>query len=231
MEGNHISMSEKKLSPIFRLPIILLALANLAVLGAILWPWQDVARLPGNGATGIDPAVSLVGYIGLTFWIGSARTEFARKFLFTSGLLGLIGGLVLTGYVYLATQPISPDGKQSSTEQYALITGTIVVWAVVAFRAARKGGSTGFASLCATWSAMVSSSLASLALLGAFFYSRTPGQTTDMWKQYQGLAIGSEETQALVHTLLTATGFLLIGPIVACIAGAIVGSMAKPAKS
>ena len=47
----------------FRTPLILLAIADLAILGARLWPWQDVLSLPGNGATGLDPAVSLVAYI------------------------------------------------------------------------------------------------------------------------------------------------------------------------
>ena len=41
-----------------------------------------------------------------------------------------------------------------------------------------------------------------------------PPLTQDPWKQYQGLAIGNQATQVLVHSLLTATGFLLIGPLI-----------------
>ena len=39
------------------------------------------------------------------------------------------------------------------------------------------------------------------------------------WKQYQGLAIGSPAMQALVHSLDTMAGFLLIGPLIGCVAG------------
>jgi hypothetical protein len=45
--------------PTLRTPIVLLALVNLAILGARLWPWQNVMNLPGNGTTGFDPVVSL----------------------------------------------------------------------------------------------------------------------------------------------------------------------------
>jgi len=40
-----------------------------------------------------------------------------------------------------------------------------------------------------------------------------PAEVSDPWKQYQGLAIGNTETQALVHSLNMATEFLLVGPL------------------
>src|SRR5581483_6491548 len=80
---------------ILRTPIILLALANLAILGARLWPWQNVIILPGNGTTGIDPAIALAAYVGLRFWINTARQDSSRKSLFSAALLGIVAGLFL----------------------------------------------------------------------------------------------------------------------------------------
>jgi hypothetical protein len=58
--------------PTLRTPLILLAVANLTVLGLRLWPWQEMLNLPGNGTTAIDPVVCLLGYIALIF--GSPAT-------------------------------------------------------------------------------------------------------------------------------------------------------------
>ena len=38
--------------------------------------------------------------------------------------------------------------------------------------------------------------------------------TLDPWKQYEGLAIGNQTVQELVHSLNTATAFLLICPLI-----------------
>ena len=48
---------------------------------------------------------------------------------------------------------------------------------------------------------------------------------------YQGLAIGTPAMQSLVHSLDTISGFLLIGPLIGCIAGAIFASFGKPKKA
>ena len=81
-------MTEPRRQPTLRTLVILLALLDLALLGMRLWPWQDVMALPGNGATGIDPAITLDGYTGLAFWIGNARKQPSRKSLFSAAWLG-----------------------------------------------------------------------------------------------------------------------------------------------
>ncbi len=213
----------------FQIPIILMALVNLSLLGVRLWPWKEISNLPGEGSTGFDPILSLVGYVGLAFWIGTVNTEEARKRLFSSAILGLLGGLFLAAQVVLAVRTTSDEGAPPHWLQYGLIGASVLVWGICAAQTARAGFQGGFAIITAIWSAMVSCLMAGAALLGELFYSYSPGQTADPWKQYQGLAIGSESTQALVNTLLTATGFLLIGPIVAAIAGVVFSSMVKPA--
>ena len=60
----------------FRIPLILLCLANLAALYMRVGAWQDAV---GLGNTAYDPGISLVGYIGLAIWIGSPRNETVRK--------------------------------------------------------------------------------------------------------------------------------------------------------
>ena len=220
-------MGSEKRTPIFRAPLILLILANLGILGVRLWPWSQVLGLPGNGSTGIDPAVGLLGYIGVIFWIGSARDVAARKCLLAAGCIGLLAGLFLACSAILAGRPGADDPTQSPILRWALTGVAVIFWGIAGSRAVRAGYQGGFGVLCAVWSAMVSSLMAFGALIGGSFYSLTQGQTTDPWKQYEGLAIGSEATQALVRTLLTATGYLLLGPVVAIFAGMVFGALTK----
>ncbi len=223
-------MGSERRSPIFRIPLILMVVVNLALLGYRLWPWDQVTALPDNGATGIDPAVSLLGYAGVSIWIGSARQNSARRSLFTAAWFGVFAGLLLCAGVLFSDRPGAAESGQGHGVQYGLMAAAIVLWGIAATRGIRAGFGSGFAVLCAIWSAMVSCLLACAALIGGSFYSYAPGQTADPWKQYQGLAIGSEATQALVETLLTATGYLLLGPLVAVFAGWIFASFTRPKK-
>jgi hypothetical protein len=220
-------MRGEKREPIFRIPLILLIFANLAILGYRLWPWSQVTSLPGNGSTGIDPAVGLVGYTGVAMWIGSARDASARKCLFAAGWIGLLAGLFLSGAMILAGRPGADDPSHSHIPQYLLMGVTLLLWGVAGSRGKRAGYQTGFAMLCAVWSGMVSCLLAFGTMVAGSFYSLAPGQTEDPWKQYQGLAIGSEATQALVQTLLMATGYLLLGPLVAAVTGLVFSGFTK----
>jgi len=224
-------MGTEKRSPIFQTPLILMILTNLAVLGYRLWPWDQVTTLPGNGATGIDPAVSLLGYMGVSWWIGSARNNSARRCLFSAAWFGLFGGLLLAAAVLISARPGAAESGQGHGVQYGLSAAAVILWGIAGTRGVRAGYGSGFSVLCAVWSAMVSCLMAFAALIAGSFYSYAPGQTADPWKQYQGLAIGSEATQALVETLLTATGYLLLGPLVAVFAGLLFASFTKPAKA
>lgn len=220
-------MGGEKREPIFRVPMMFLILANLAILGYRLWPWSQVTALPVNGSTGIDPAVGLVGYIGVAMWIGSARNAGARKTLFSAGWIGLVAGVVLSGAMLLAGRPGAGDPSQSHLAQYGLMGVTVLLWGIAGSQGSRAGYQAGFAMLCATWAAMVSCLMAFGTMVAGSFYSLHPGQTDDPWKQYQGLAIGSEATQALVQTLLLATGYLLLGPLVAAVTGLVFAGFTK----
>jgi hypothetical protein len=202
----------------FRTPLILLAMADLAILGARLWPWQDVMSLPGNGATGLDPAVSLVAYIVLGFWITNTRVAPARKSLFSAAMLGLVAGLLLAAQVMLAARPPAGDGS-TATIQMVLMAAAALVCGFAGLKASRTGVSLGFSAVCAAWAAMVACLIACAVILVQGYFAMGPPESPDPWKQYEGLAIGTPATQALVHSLNSVTGFLLIGPIVGCLAG------------
>src|SRR5437588_12002375 len=91
---------------ILRTPIILLALLNLIMLLARLWPLPNFLSL---GTTSMDPAITLVAYIGLGFWIGTARDDDSRKALFSAAMLGLLAGLFLMAQVVLAARQAAED--------------------------------------------------------------------------------------------------------------------------
>jgi hypothetical protein len=217
--------------PIFRTPLVLFAILDLALLGTRLWPWQNVLSLPDNGATGIDPAVSLAAYIGLALLIGRTRTPTARKSLFTSGLLGVVGGLLLSGYVFVSGQAETGDVTPSQYMQIGLLMATAVLWGLAGLRASRAKESFGWSVVCATWSALVSCTIAFAAAVGQVYVIAAPSESSDPWKQYEGLALGSAATQSLVHSLNTATGFLLIGPLVALLTGALFAYLGRPRSS
>ncbi len=218
--------------PTFRIPLILLALADFGLLAARLWPLENIANMPGGSTTAMDPAITLAAYIGLSFWISNTSSTQARKSLFTAALLGLIGGLLLAAQVSLATRPApeAGSGSQPFALQLGLIAAAAIVCGIAAQRAARAGLSLGFSVVCAGWCAMVSCLIATATILGEASFSMAPPQSSDPWKQYEGLAIGSPSAQALVHSLDTVAGFLLIGPIIGSIAGVIFAQFSATKK-
>jgi len=217
---------------ILRTPIILLALCNLVVLGFRLWPWQEVMNLPGNGTTGIDPAIALVGYIGLGLWIGTAREDSSRKALFSSAWLGVLAGLFLVAQVVHATRLAAEDAAAGPDRVHiVLLVSAAIVLGFAGLRAARSGLGAGFGAVCGIWASMMACLMAAAAILGETYLSQAQSESSDPWKDYQGLAIGTPAMQALVHSLDAVSGFLLIGPLVGCIAGALFASLARPKKA
>lgn len=215
--------------PILRTPIILLALCNLTVLGICLWPWQNVMSLPGNGTTGVDPAIVLTAYVGLGFWIGTAREESGRKLLHSAALLGVVAGTLLVGQVMLAARATAKDpAAMPDRVQIGLLMGAALVLGMAGLRTARAGYTTGFSTVCAIWASMVACLMAVAAVLCEMYFGPGQGESSDPWKDYQGLAIGTPAMQGLVHSLEMIAGFLLIGPIVAAIAGSVFASFGKP---
>ena len=198
--------------PILRTPIILLALLNLAILGARLWPWQNVMSLPGNGTTGIDPAFVLVAYVGLAFWIATARDDASRISLLSAGLLGVVAGLFLVGHVVLAARRGAEAAARSPLE-IGLLVCAALVFGIVGLRSAKSGFPIGFGAICATWASLVACLMAVTAVLGETYLGPGQGESSDPWKDYQGLAIGTPAMQGLVHSLDTITGSCLSGQL------------------
>ena len=198
-----------------RTPLVLLAAVNLAVLGVLLWPWQEALNLPVGGTTAIDPAVSLLAYMGILFWIGSSNSESTRKALSSGAMLGLAAGLLLAVGVIVDVRMAAPPGYL----QPALLGLAVILWGIAGLRGSQAAGNAGIGALAGMWSAMVSGLMACAAILAELYLAGPTANSPDLWKQYQGLAIGNAATQGLVHSLDSATAFLLLGPL----AGAIVG--------
>jgi hypothetical protein len=217
--------------PTLRAPIVLLALVNLALLGARLWPWQNVMSLPGNGTAGFDPAVTLVAYAGLGFWIGNVRTAVSKKSLFSAGMMGILAGAFLVGLVLVASRQTAEEASAPDKLQIGLAVSAALVLGAAGWRTARAGNTVSFSVVCTIWATMVSCLMAVTVILAQVYFRSAPAESADPWKQYQGLAIGTPAMQDLVHSLDAVTGFLLLGPIVGCIAGTIFASFGNPRKA
>ena len=213
--------------PTLRIPMILLAAASLAILGAHLWPWQEIVNLPGNGTVAFDPAIALAAYMGLIFWISSGIKEPTQRALSAGAMVGLLSGVALVAWVVLGVR----EAVQPGYLQPLLLGAAVILWGVAGLRGSRVAGNAGMGALSGLWAAMVSSLMGTATIL-AELYLAGPGENSpDPWKQYQGLAIGNTATQGLVHSLNTATGFLLIGPLAGAVVGVIFAFFGQTQKS
>jgi hypothetical protein len=211
-----------------RIPLLLLAAVDLAVLAVRLRPWPDIVNLPGEGTTGYDPVICLVAYLGLLSWIGGNRNIFIRKALSDGALLGLGAGLLLVAQVVIATQPaVMGSTMQLVSIQIGLLVAAGVLWGIAGMRGSRVAGNPSIGIVAGVWSAMVGALMACAAVLAQINLNNPAPQSQDPWKQYEGLAIGNPATQALVHSLNTATGFLLITPLVGGAVGFIFALLAQ----
>lgn len=213
--------------PTLRIPMILLAAASLVVLGAQLWPWQEIVNLPGDGTVAYDPAISLLAYMGLTFWISSGIKEPTQKALSAGAMMGLLAGVVLIANVVLGVR----EAVQPGFLQPALLGLAVILWGVAGLRGARVAGNAGMGALSGLWGAMVSSLMGCAAILAELYLAGPAPDSPDPWKQYQGLAIGNTATQGLVHSLNMATGFLLLGPLAGAVVGLIFAFLGQNQKS
>jgi hypothetical protein len=207
--------------------LVLLAAVNLTVLGFLLWPWQEALNLPVGGTTAIDPAVSLFAYMGILFWIGSGIKEPTQKALAAGAILGVAAGLVLVIGIVLGVRLAVQPGYL----QPALLGLAVILWGVAGLRGSQAGGNAGIGALSGMWSAMVSGLMACAAILAEIYLAGGTPDSPDPWKQYQGLAIGNSATQGLVHSLNSATAFLLLGPLVGAIAGIVFAFFGQSQKS
>ena len=216
--------------PTLRIPLILLALVDLTLLGMRLWPWGEVFSLPLNGATGIDPAVTLVGYVGLIWWIGSSRTLPVKKALFSGALLGVLGGLLLAGQVAFNAQPETAGAAHAEYVSTGLLVAAAAVWGFAGLKGSLTSGDAMIGVLAGAWSAMASCLIGCTAVLAMMYLAAPVPQTTDPWRLYEGLAIGNPATQALVQSLNRAMGFLLLGPLAGGALGLVFGFFGQSEK-
>ena len=198
--------------------ILLLAIADLVILGMRLRPWTEIVNLPDEGTAGFDPIICLLIYLFLLGWLSSNKNELVQKALSLGTFFGLPAGILLVANILL--------NGQNSTLIFCIRISLLVVagvlWGIAGLRGAATAGNTNIAIVSGAWSSMVSALMACAVILTRIDLSRPLSLSQDPWKQYEGLAIGNQAVQYLVHSLVTLTGFLLICPLVGAAAGLIV---------
>lgn len=200
-----------------RYPLILLAIVDIYFLAQRLSPWQEIFNLPLNGAVGIDPAICLAVYCALYIWLPGGQKPEMRAMLGKALLFGLGGGALLIGDLLLRSAVAVEQESSASLATRVLFGLAIVVWGLAGFRAGRTSANAGLGLFAGVWSAMTSSLMAASFVLIHMNSSQT--SAADPWQQYQGLAIGTPATQALVEALNSATFYLLVGPLLGLVAG------------
>lgn len=193
-----------------RIPLLLLAIGDLALLALRVRPLSEILSLPGHGAAGIDPAVCLVGYLGLVFWLTGSTGSRLVTAQSAVTWLGVAAGAVLAARFWLSG--VAP-GPATSEIQGALLAAAGILWGMAGARATRDAGTTAVSLIAGIWSAMVSSLIACAVVLGQFYISGPPPETQDAYKQFQEIGLGDPATVVLLHALSAATGLLLVGPL------------------
>lgn len=216
--------------PTFRIPLLLLAAGDLYLLGRRLWPWRDVLNLPLGGATAIDPAVTLVAYVGLIWWMGGSKTLGMRRALYSGVVLGTASGALLVAQVVFRAESALTLASEARFVSEALLAGAALIWGIAGYRTSRASGDATVGMISAAYSGMTSALMACGAILLEMFYAPPVPQTTDPWKLYQGLAIGNPATQALVQSLNMAISFLLLAPLAALGVGLVFGLAGQDKK-
>lgn len=197
--------------------ILLLAIADLVILGMRLRPWTEIVNLPNEGTAGFDPVVCLLAYLFLLSWLSSNKNEHVQKALSLGTFFGLPAGILLIGNILLNGQ----GSRLIFYVQIGLLIAAGVLWGMAGLRGAATAGNANISIVSGAWSSMVSALMACAAILTRIDLSHPLALSQDPWKQYEGLAIGLPAIQYLVHSLVTATGFLLLCPLVGAAAGLI----------
>ena len=156
----------------YRIPLVLLAAANLATLGTILWPWQQVLSLPVNGTAAIDPIIiAQSAYMGLLYWMSSGIRDPTRDAIAGAAPPGIVAGLVLAARVLIDIW----TGHQSGFLHPTLLGLAVILWGVAGLRSSRAGDS-GMGALSGLWSAMVSALIACSTIFAELYLCRShPG--------------------------------------------------------
>jgi hypothetical protein len=185
-------------------------LGDLALLAMRLRPWNEIVNLPGQGTSGYDPIICLVTYLFLLLWMGGNQNPDVQEALVKSMRMAIPAGLLAIGYVVLSDN----HTLRSAYLQIGLLVGAAILSGLAGWQGAKITKSPNLGIAAGVWSAMVSALMAVAVVLARIDLNNPLPQSTDPWKQYQGLAIGNQTVQSLVHSLNMGTGFLLISPLV-----------------
>ena len=197
---------------LIRIPLILLAVGDLVLLAVRLRPWNEIMNLPTDGTAGYDPIICVLTYIFLFFWIGGNRNPEVQQALVKSLRMAIPAGLLAMGFVYLSDD----HSRQSFNLQMVALAVAALLCGLAGWQGAKVAGNRNpnLGIAAGVWASMVSALMAVAVVLARIDLAHPLPPSPDPWKQYQGLAIGNQTIQSLVHSLNMGTGFLLIIPLV-----------------
>jgi len=142
----------------------------------------------------------------------------------------MLGGVLLGCQVVYNARTGAAGTPGSQYVSLALLLGVVVVWGVAGLRGSMAAGDATIGMLTGAWSAMASCLIGCAAVLAMTFLAPAVPQTTDPWKLYEGLAIGTPATQALVQSLNRVMRFLLLGPLAGAGLGLVLGFFGQSEK-
>jgi hypothetical protein len=225
--GSHFMGGSKQ--PTFRIFLMVLAVANMAALGARLWPWTEALGLPGGLVPVVDLTAICLGYVCVAWWLGGyERGGKIHQALPVAVFPGLMAGIALIAEVLFRMDQTAEDpAAPLSQMNWVLLATACVLWALAGFLGRRATQSGGVAILSGLWSGMIAGQLACGTVLIASFFAAPPPVSNDPWKQYESLAVVNPILGAVAHNIEMATAFALLSPLVAAALGCIFGVLGR----
>ncbi|MFZ1087052.1 MAG: hypothetical protein WAN35_18975 [Terracidiphilus sp.] len=189
------------------------------MIAAKIFSCAPLISLPGAVALIAEAILLLAVYATAVMWPQGRiafvlRPQFATRFGAVAGLLQIIHLLVER----FTSFPTPWDGRIT----LAFMLATFLLWGFAGYHAAGAGFSFLPACLSAIWSAMVTMTIAVFAgTLLEFLIAPIPVESMRAWAEFQRSGWNDLYAFSIANTIDEASNHLFIGPIVACIFGAI----------
>jgi hypothetical protein len=202
-----------------RINLLIAIAATLCMIAAKLLSYLQFVYLPGAIAMIAEAFLLLAVYAIAVAW-PQGRIGFLLRPQFAT-LLGAIAGVLQIIHL-LVERFISFPGPWDGLVTLAFMLATFFLWGFAGYRAHKLGLSFIPACLAALWSAMVTMTIAVLAgTLIEFFIAPIPLESIRAWAEFQRSGWNDLYAFSIANTIDEASTHLFVGPIVACIFGAI----------
>jgi hypothetical protein len=202
-----------------RINLLIAIAATLCMIAAKLLSHSQLVYLPGAIAM-IAEAFLLLAVYAITVAWPQGRIGFLLRPQFAT-LLGAIAGVLQIIHL-LVERFISFPSPWDGLVTLAFMLATFFLWGFAGYRASVLGLSFFPACLSAIWSAVITMIIAVIAgALIEFFIAPIPLESMRAWAEFQRSGWNDLYAFSIANTIDEASTHLFVGPIVACIFGAI----------